>query len=272
MKVTWGDPNDRYFHHGVDRGVLYAATTVAWNGITGLTEAGNGAATMYYIDGQVYLADVDPTDFSGSLTAYSFPNEFGRCVGMPEVAEGLVADNQKPQQFGLSYRSLVGSGLEGDMFGYQIHLLYKAMASIGSRERKTINNSPQPIEFTFDIVATPVKMPGLRPTAHYVIDTRHLDPDTIRDLEDMLYGTATTEGALPDPTTLFEMLNFGPDINLVDHSSEGAMLHTQNFTGSRTNIKMIDATHARIDNVNATVGVGGIVTVSDGGNTHVSSS
>lgn len=265
--ITWDAPDQRYFHHGCDRGVLYPPTgdPVPWNGITGLNESGNGSSTVYYIDGQIFLADVDPTDFSGSLTAYSFPDEFAVCIGMPEVAEGLILDNQKPKRFGMSYRSLVGSGETGDMFGYQIHLIYNAMASIGQRSRKTINNTPEPLEFSFDIVATPVKITGFRPTAHLVIDTRNLDPETIAELEKMLYGDGTTPGALPDPTVLFEMLNFGPDINVTYTTAEG----TINYQGKRSNVYMTGDDTYQIDNVNATINPDGTYVVSDGGNTHV---
>lgn len=261
--ITWDDPNERYFEHGVDHGVLYpsGADAVAWNGITGVTESGNGASTMYYIDGQVFLADVDPTDFSGSMTAYAYPHAFGPCIGLPEVAEGLVLDNQKPKRFGLSWRTLVGSGASGDLFGYQLHILYNAMASIGQKQRKTINNSPEPMELTMDLVATPVKLPGFRPTAHYIVDTRGLDPDTIAEIENILY----VEGRLPDPTELFEMLNFGDAIIVTNVIADG----TINIKGKRSNVYMTGTDTYQIDNVNATINPDGTYVISDGGDTDV---
>ena len=262
--LEWDDQNERYFHHGCDRGVLYAdgLDPVVWNGITGVRESGNGTSTMYYIDGRVYLADVDPTDFSGSLTAYAFPDEFARCMGMPEIADGLIADNQKPKRFNLSYRTLIGSGLEGDMFGYQIHLIYKAMASISPRQRKTLSAAPAPMEFEFDMVATPVALPGFRPTAHYVIDTRHLDAGTIAALEEILYGDGETPGQLPEPEDLYDLLNFGTAITFTtfEHDTLGLCWRA---VGAYANVHMTSPTTWEILNVNGTDHMDGTYTLED---------
>ena len=265
--ITWDDPDARYFQHGIDRGVLYLSdgSAVAWNGITGFEESGNGAGSLYYIDGVIYLSDMDATDFEGTLKALFFPEEFFACMGMPEVTDGLYVDNQKPQRFGFSYRSLIGSGSGDDMFGYQIHLVYNAIASVETRDRKTINKSPEPMDFTFKIQATPVKMEGYRPTAHYVIDTRHLDAETISELEGILYGGVDLSSPqLPDINELFEMLNFG-DAIVATVRADGFI----NYKGHRSNIYNTSATEYRVDNVNATMDSDGTYSVSDGGNTTV---
>ena len=260
--ITWDDPDQRYFETGVDRGVLYPTDgpAVAWNGITGFNESGNGASTLYYIDGQIYLADMDATDFSGKLKAFFFPEEFAVCVGIPEIAEGFYADNQKPKRFGFSYRSLIGSGTTGDMFGYQIHLVYQAMASISERSRKTLTKQPDPNEFEFDIVATPIKLEGIRPTAHFIIDTRHLDPESIAELEALLYGD---EAMLPSPETLFELMNFGEIIYVTGTET------TVNFKGKRSKVYLIDDKTLRVDGIDVVDNGDGSYTISDGSNTVV---
>lgn len=249
--LSWGSPDDRYFQHGVDRGVLYPAgeAAVAWNGITGVDEASDSTSTLYYIDGRVYLADVDPGDFSGALTAYDWPSAFNKCMGIPEIADGFHADNQKAKRFSLSYRSLIGSGTTGDMFGYQIHLVYNAMAQIGTRSRKTINETPTPMEFSFDLVATPVALPGYRPTAHYIIDTRHLNPSVVQQLETILYGGDDEPARLPTPTQLFDILNFGDAITFTPftHPTLG---ECWTATGSFANVHMTSPTTWEILNVN----------------------
>lgn len=265
--VVWDAPDARYYHTGIDRGVLYVDNydPVPWNGIIGLNESGNGSSTLYYIDGQIFLADVEPTDFSASLTAYAFPDLFSECLGIPQVAEGLFIDNQKPKRFGLSYRSLIGSGLEGDMFGYQIHLIYKAMATIGQKQRKTLNNTPSPMEFDIDIVATPVKITGYRPSAHFIIDTRYLTPETVAELEAILYGSSTATGVLPNPEDLFEMLNFGDAIT-VTVTPDGFV----KIEGKSANIVQVTTDSFQINNINASApDVNGQVIISDGGDTDV---
>ncbi len=248
--LVWDAPDERYFHHGIDRGVLYATGFGAfpWNGITGFDESGNGDSSIYYIDGRVYMADVDATDFRGKLTAYSWPEEFSTSLGFPEATDGLYVDNQKPKRFGFSYRTLVGSGLNGDLFGYQIHLVYKAMASISGRNRKSLNKTPDPMEFGFDIVCTPVALPGFRPSAHYVIDTRRLSDATVSELETILYGDDVVAGRLPEPQELFDLLNFGSAITFVTfvHPILGECWIA---SGSNANVHMTSPTTWEILNV-----------------------
>lgn len=275
--LTWDEPDVRYFQHGIDRGVLYLppygiselieepltdGTAVPWNGITGFDESGNGDSSVYYIDGKVYLADVDPTDFSGKLTAYSWPEEFSACLGFPEATDGLYVDNQKPKRFGFSYRSLIGSGATGDTFGYQIHLVYKAMATMGNRARKTINNTPSPMEFGFDLVCTPVALPGFRPSAHYVIDTRHLAESTISLLEEILYGDELSSGRLPEPEELFDMLNFGDAITFVKFTHP-VLGECWVATGSYANVHMTGPDTWEILNVNGTDNMDGTYELQD---------
>lgn len=238
---------------------------IAWNGVTGVDEAGNGSSSVNYLDGKIFLAETDATDYSGKLTAYFWPDEFSACIGMPQIADGLIIDNQKPKRFGLSYRTLIGSGTRGDMFGYQIHLIYQAMASINGISRKTVNNSPAPMEFGFDLVATPVKLTGFRPSAHYIIDTRRLDPDTIAELEAILYGDDETAGRLPDPSELYDLLHFGSTIAVTYTVADG----TINFKGKLSSVYMTGDDTYQIDNLNAVDNGDGTYTISDGGDTTV---
>lgn len=271
--LTWDAPDERYYHHGIDRGVLYLPMIVSdtgisafieeplsdsggsltmpvpWNGITGFDESGNGESSIYYIDGRVYLADVDPTDFNGKLSAYAWPDEFAECLGIPEVTDGLYVDNQKPKRFDFCYRSLIGSGSEGDMFGYQIHLIYKAIASFGGASRKTINNTPTPNEYNFDLSCTPVALPGYRPSAHYIIDTRNIAPADLASLETILYGDDATLGRMPLPTELFDTLHFGSAITFVKwiHPDLG---ECWTATGASANVHYTSADEFEILNVN----------------------
>jgi len=178
----------------------------------------------------------------------------------------LYVDNQKPKQFDLSYRTLIGSGTRGDMFGYQIHLIYNCMATIGQRSRNTIGSDVAPVQFKFDIVCTPVKLPGYRPTAHYIIDTRTLDASTISSLETILYGTAdgVTPGRMPTPTELFEMLNFGDALTVTVHTDG-----TFTVEGSSDNLEEIDINSFVMNNINGTDHGDGTYDISDGGNTDV---
>lgn len=268
MRVVWDAPNERYYQTGTDRGVLYPSVgdPTPWNGITGIEENSGGEQSVLYLDGMVYLADVDPGDFEATLTAYFWPDAFDACVGIPEATDGLYVDNQKPKRFDLTYRSLVGSGTAGDMFGYQIHLVYNAVASLGARSRKTLSDKPTPMEFTFNLVCTPVKLPGFRASAHYIIDTRSLTPEAIQELEDILYGTDTVAPRMPTPLELFDLMNFGDAIQVTYNTAAG----TITYKGKSSNIVLTSTTEYQINNVNATApDANGQYVVSDGGDTTV---
>lgn len=290
--LTWDPPNERYFHQGLDRGVLYipqpdireaeeydgpdylsirnsiatpsdtwlAGThsvdagnntgwifnsyvrdaPIPWNGLISVDESGSGSSEIIYRDGNIILSDADASDFAASVSAYFFPDELSECLGIPSVAEGMYVDNQKPKRFSLSYRTLIGSGSTGDMFGYQIHLIYNAVASIGTRSRKTLTDTPEMMPFTFDLVCTPVKLTGFRPSAHYILDTRGMNSTQLEDLEGILYGVGDIVGRMPTPTELFEMMNFGLIMRVYDNHDDtykitgGSQYFAENLDGSYT--------------------------------------
>lgn len=252
--LEWDKIDQRYYHDGLDHGVLYLAgkDPVPWNGLTGCTEGGEGgAASVLYRDGQIYLSKVAPSDFTERLTALWFPDEFGEALGMPQVTDGLIVDNQPPKQFDLSYRTIIGKGGKGDPFGHQIHLVYRAMASISSRQRKTLSGSPAPVEMEFSLVCTPVRLPGYRPTAHFIIDTRFLSKSQVTQLEGILYGSGDIPGRMPMPIELFDLLNFGSAITFTTwtHPTLGECWTAE---GAASNVFMETETTFRIKNVNGT--------------------
>lgn len=265
--MLWDSPNERYYEHGLDRGVIYPSNRdpMPWNGLTGLDEGGEGGTTaMLYRDGQIYLGDVEPSDFTASMTAIYYPDAFGYCLGIPEATDGLFLDNQKPKRFHLSYRSLIGSGLRGDRFGYQLHLVYNCMASIGNRARRTIGKETAPVDFNFDLVCTPVKLPGFRPTAHYIIDTRGMSKSKVAEIEAILYGSGETPGRMPEPLELFDLMNYGDAIVFKVHNDG-----TYTVEGSNDNVFATGPHTFMMKNINATDNGDGTYTVEDGGNTDV---
>lgn len=256
--INWD--SDRTYYNGLDRGVLYpdGGDGVAWNGLRSFDEGGSGSSTIYYRDGVVFYADADASDFVGKLTTIYFPDEFATCIGMPEVTDGLIVDNQKPTRFSFCYRTLVGSGERGDMFGYQLHLVYNAFATIAPRSRKSLGADPEITEFTFDLVCTPVKLAGWRPSAHYVLDTRSIGASTLATLEGILYGTLEDAARMPTPSEMYDLMNFGDTITFVDHGDG-----TWTASGSEANVHMISPDNWEILNVNGVDHGDGTFTLSD---------
>jgi hypothetical protein len=96
----------------------------------------------------------------------------------------------------------------GDDLGYKINLIYGATASPSKRSYKTINDSPEPIEFSWELATTPVpvEIDNLKPAAHLTIDSRTTPKEKLKALEDILYGTDEEEPRLPLPKEVYELL------------------------------------------------------------------
>ena len=209
-RVVWDDPAEKFFHAGLDRGVLYPneGPGVAWSGLIGVDEVSSGGETQgYYIDGIKHLNNIAPEEYTATVSAFSRPKEFSPCEGFSGDNNGLYFGQQKRQSFGFSYRSGVGNELVGLDYGYQIHLVYNAKTTPTTKNRKTLTNSVTPVTLTWGIVVLPVTIAGVRETAHLVLETAEIDPEVLTEVEDALYGTPSSAPYLPSP---LEMISFFP--------------------------------------------------------------
>lgn len=206
-KLTWDETGKRLYETGVRNGVLYPQDTsgtypkgVAWNGLTAVTESPSGAeATALYADDIKYLSLLSTEEFGATVEAYTYPDEFAECDGSAELAPGVVIGQQKRKAFGMSYRTVVGNDVDGNDYGYKLHLIYGAMAAPSEKGYATINDSPEAITFSWEISTTPVSVNGFKPTASITIDSTKVNAEKLADLEKILYGDAETEARLPLP-------------------------------------------------------------------------
>lgn len=205
-RIEWDKTGERLYETGTDRGVLYVAegTTypagVAWNGLTGVDESPSGAeANAQYADNIKYLELRSAEEFGATVTAYTYPDEFEQCDGSAEPVTGMYIGQQARKRFGLSYRTLIGNDVDGNEHGYILHLIYGATASPSQRSYTTVNDSPEPIEFSWEITTTPVNIEGYKPVAHVRVNSTKADSAKLKALEDILYGGENTEPRLPLP-------------------------------------------------------------------------
>ena len=221
-KLEWDKVGERFYQTGTDHGVLYVASQgtypvgVAWNGLTGVDENPSGAeASAQYADNIKYLELRSNEDFGATVTAFTYPDEFEECDGSAEPITGMFIGQQKRKSFGLSYRTKIGNDTDGDDHGYILHLIYGATASPSQRSFKTVNDSPEPIEFSWEITTTPVKLDGYRPVSHIRINSTKADSEKLAALESVLYGTdgeGNAEGrtaSLPLPDVVKSILTTG---------------------------------------------------------------
>lgn len=219
--ITWDDSGKRFFETGVDHGVLYPRDTtsgnyplgVPWNGLTTVTEKPSGAeASAQYADNIKYLNLFSAEEISGTIEAFTFPDEFAACDGTASPVPGLTIAQQSRQPFGLVYRTLLGNDTKGQDYGYKLHLIYGAQASPSEKAYATVNDSPSPIGFSWDFSTTPIS-PGssLKPTALLVVDSTAVESTRLTALEEALFGSSETTGNphLPLPSEVITILTGG---------------------------------------------------------------
>jgi len=248
-RLTWSKIEDRQFETGLDRGVLYPknGSAVPWNGLTGVEEEGGESSEAYYIDGRPFLFLPKPKEFSATLTAYTYPEEFSEIMGVAEAEAGMYLDSQMGDMFDLSYRTLIANSVDETGFGYKIHLIYNATVAPPGSSYETLSDDVNPSEFSWEIAAVPVPIEGFRPTAHVMIDTRHADADKLSEFEALLYGDDNNPASIPDPSTILEILGYGDSIEITDNEDG-----TWTAVGSLHNVHIIGDDIFEINNVTAT--------------------
>lgn len=206
-KIVWDKIGERYYETGVNQGVLYPqgingtySKGVAWNGLTAVTESPSGAeATPIYADNIKYLNLMSAEEFGATIEAYTYPDEFAQCDGSAAIATGVMIGQQSRKTFGLSYVTTLGNDVDGNDYGYKLHIIYGALAAPSEKGYATINDSPEAITFSWEITTTPVNVTGYKPTACITIDSTKVDAAKLEALENILYGTANADPYLPLP-------------------------------------------------------------------------
>ena len=152
-------------------------------------------------------------DFAATLEALTYPEEFAECDGSKSIVAGVTIGQQKRKMFGLSYVTTLGNDVDGNDYGYKLHIVYGCMATPSEKNYATINDSPETITMSWEISTTPVDIPGVdkdgnpfKPTATMTFDSTKTDSKIMKAIEDILYGTADTEARLPLPEEILEIL------------------------------------------------------------------
>ena len=218
-RLEWDKSGEKFFHTGVDQVVLYRHTQskqygkgVAWNGVTGITESPSGAeATKLWADNIKYGELRSAEEFGATIEAYQSPKEFDECDGSKEIATGIYAGQQNREPFGLSYRTLIGNDVSGTEAGYEIHLVYGAMASPSEQSHSTVNDSPEAETLSWTVETTPINsgIQNLKPIAHIKINSTELESEALTAIENALYGTQNAEAYLPLPSDLLTLISNG---------------------------------------------------------------
>ena len=213
FNLKWDQTSEKLYETGTDRGVLFVAADgtygegVAWNGLTAVSQSPSGAeATAHYADNIKYLNIMSNEDFGFSIEAFMYPDEFGPCDGSAELVPGVKIGQQKRSTFGFAYRTIIGNDVDGNDYGYKLHLIYGALASPSEKGYATVNESTEPMTMSWECTTTPVAVEGHKPTAHIEIDSTKVDPAKLAAFEEILYGKEDTKARLPMPSEVATLL------------------------------------------------------------------
>ena len=233
-RLKWDQTGKRTYETGVDRGVLYVYDPdgkayedgVAWNGLTAINETPSGAEpTAHYADNIKYLNLMSAEEFGFTLEAFTYPEEFGMCDGSA-VEQGVFIGQQARAPFGLAYRTLIGNDTQANDYGYQIHLVWNAMASPSEKAHNTVNENPEPTTMSWTASTTPTpftKHDFFKPTAHMYIDSTKTEPAILKRLEDIIWGSEDNEPTLPSPDEVLDIVYGNAPGNRLDtEGSEGS--------------------------------------------------
>lgn len=200
-KLIWDEVGAHYYETGVKQGTLYPQGTggtynkgVAWNGLISVSESPEGAeATALYADDIKYLNLMSNEEFKATIEAYTYPDEFAECDGSASIADGVFIGQQSRKTFGLAYKTTLGNDVDGNDYGYKLHLIYNALAAPSEKAYSTINDSPEAITFSWEVSTTPVNVDGFKPTACVTVDSTKTDAAKLAALEEILFGRDNTE-------------------------------------------------------------------------------
>ena len=249
--LKWDDAGTKTFERGVDRGVIYLADgkAVPWSGLVTVSTQSEKDATAIHFDGKKIHDLVSVGNFLGTIQAITYPDELMALEGYGEISAGVYLEDQPPQTFDFSYRTKIGSDIDPDSTHYKIHVVYNVTAIASDREYSTISDDASMSEFEWEITAVPEEVPGFRPSAKLVIDSRYVDPDLLEAVEVALYGGKTANAKLPPFAELLEMLVGFFRIEIVDNR-DGTFTANSDFDGF---ITKLTTTSYQLDNANIEV-------------------
>lgn len=224
--LVWDQVGDRTYESGVDRGVLYLpdGSAIPWNGLISVVEHFNNDASPVYYDGMLINNFSSLGDFSATIRAITYPDEFLEFEGLGSSSStpGVFLGDQRPKTFSLCYRTQIGNDVDGEKAGYKLHIVYNVVANVKDKQYASVSQSLDPIEFEWDVSAIPEELTefGFAPSGHIVINTINIDPDILDSIEAILYGTSEADADLVSMTDMLEVI-FGELTYLIQITDNG---------------------------------------------------
>ena len=179
-KLVWDQTGEKLYETGVEQVALYPQVGgaypqgVAWNGVSAFNINPSGAEpTALYANNKKYLSLMSAEETAGSIEAYTYPDEWAACDGSKTVIPGVYVGQQTRQPFGLAVKTLIGNDEKQNKYGYKLHLVYGALASVSEKAYSTVNDSPEVDPMSWEFTTTPVDIgiEGFEPSARIEINS-----------------------------------------------------------------------------------------------------
>lgn len=217
-KLEWDNVGERYYQLGVSHGVVYAddGRYAVWNGLVSVSESTSFEGNPVYYDGRKISNQKSHSDFSGTITAYTYPEIIQEFQGLSAVSSGVYLGEQSPQMFNMTYQTKVGSDVEENA-GYRIHILYNVTATPTDISYATVGEELEPSVFSWELSTVPEEVDGFRPTSHVILDSRLTNPELFATVELMLYGGEISNPVFPAFDDLMELLLGYYIIEIIDN-------------------------------------------------------
>jgi len=227
VRISW-DSTDPAYSSGISQGVFYPQNSpgVAWNGLVSVLEKGDASQDAVYLDGNKFRNRVLPGNFSGTISAFTYPDEFEPYNGQ---SGNVMGQSRIP--FGFSYRT-----------NNELHIVYNALITPSNDQYVSVGLSATPVTFQWGFTTVPVDIPVSRPSAHLVILLDQANVNALNDLEALLYGDDADDPSLPDPASVLDIFEAYTVVRITDNGDG-----TWTATGPDSAVSMIDATTFQIN-------------------------
>ena len=166
-KLVWDQTGEKLYETGVEQVALYKQVGgaypngVAWNGVSAFNINPTGAEpTALYANNRKYLSLMSAEETGGTIEAYTYPDEWTECDGSKSVIAGVYVGQQTRVPFGLAVKTLIGNDEKQNKYGYKLHLIYGALASVSEKAYSTVNDSPEVDPMSWEFTTTPVEVSG----------------------------------------------------------------------------------------------------------------
>ena len=232
-KIVWDQPKDRLYETGVSHGVLYVQNDlgaygegVPWNGLTAVTNSASGSeANTQYADNIKYAIIYSREEFGLTIEAFTYPDEFLVCDGTQQPVDGQGIIQQFRRTFGFCYRTIIGNAIDGEDFGYKIHIVYGCKASPTEKNYQTIAENAEPVSFSWEVKTNPIEINGYKPASEVILDSTLISEDALKEIEGWLYGSETNEPTLLMPDEITEIISLNSDwlYSYSDPGSDGGV-------------------------------------------------